>query len=149
MAITEEDRKKSQATRTAKMNKKQKLFIKAYSQNYACNVSATCNAIGINRRLFYHWMAEYQDFKDAIEDAREALIDLAETKLQQNIMEGKEASIFFYLKTQAKHRGYIETVEQKVQINPFEALMQELPDEPDMSEPSSINTQDYLEEESK
>ncbi len=148
MAISDEDRKKSQSTRTAKMTKKQKVFIKAYSEACACNVSATCKAVGISRRLFYHWMADSEAFKDAIEDARESLIDLAETKLQQNIMEGKEASIFFYLKTQAKHRGYIETVEQKVQINPFEALMQELPDEPDMSDSSSINSQDYGKEDS-
>jgi len=131
MAITEEDRKKSQATRTAKMNRKQKLFVKAFTENYACNVSATCKALGINRRLYYKWMDEYPDFKESIEDAREALIDLAETKLQQNIMEGKEASIFFFLKCQAKDRGYYEFVEQKVQVSPFEELMKNLPDEPD------------------
>lgn len=136
MAITEEDRKKSQATRSARMSKKQKLFIKAYSQNYACNVSATCNGLGINRRLFYKWTESCPDFKQAIEDARESLIDLAETKLQQNIMEGKEASIFFFLKCQAKHRGYYEFVEQKVQVSPFEELMKNLPDEPECEDGS-------------
>lgn len=111
------------------MGKRQRLFVKAFSENYACNVSATCKAIGISRRMYYRWLDEHPDFKDAVEDARESLIDLVETKLHQNIMEGKESSIFFFLKTQAKDRGYIETVEQKVQINPFEELMKNLPDE--------------------
>ena len=113
------------------MNRKQRQFVKAYSEMYACNVSATCKGLKVNRRTYYMWMEEQPDFREAIQDARESLIDLAETKLQQNIMEGKESSIFFFLKTQAKDRGYIETVEQKVQINPFEELMMNLPDEPE------------------
>lgn len=113
------------------MNRKQKRFIKTFTESCACNVSATCKMLNINRRLFYKWMNEQTDFKEAIEDAQESLVDLAETKLQQNIMEGKEASIFFFLKTKGKDRGYIETVEQKVSINPFEELMKNLPDEDD------------------
>lgn len=134
MSITQEDRDKSLETRRAKMNKKQRLFIKAFTEQCACNVSATCKACGINRRLYYKWLDEQPDFRDAIEDAREALVDLAETKLQQNIMEGRELSIFFFLKTQGKKRGYVETVEQKVQVSPFEELMKNLPDEPESEE---------------
>lgn len=117
------------------MGRKQKLFIQALTTQYACNVSATCKAIGLSRRMYYRWIDECPDFKEAIEDAREALVDLAETKLQQNIMEGKEASIFFFLKTQGKDRGYIETVEQKVSLNPFEELMMNLPDQEPNEEP--------------
>jgi len=32
-------------------------------------------------------------------------------------------------KTKMKHRGYVEKVEQDLSINPFEKLMQELPDD--------------------
>jgi hypothetical protein len=39
------------------------------------------------------------------------LLDLAEEKLMINIDEAKEASIFFFLKTKGKDRGYVERQE--------------------------------------
>ena len=101
-------------------------------------MSATCKSLNMNRRLFYKWMSECPEFREGIEDAKEALVDLAETKLQQNIMEGRELSIFFFLKTQGKNRGYVETVEQKIQVSPFEELMKNLPDEPEKEEPDKV-----------
>lgn len=40
--------------------------------------------------------------------AKEAIIDEAEEVLRANIQKGKEASLIFFLKCQAKHRGYCE-----------------------------------------
>ena len=51
-------------------------------------------------------------------EAREATLDLAEDRLIQNIREGKEASIFFYLKCKGKGRGYVE----KDRVINFETL---------------------------
>lgn len=117
-------------TKEKKFNKKQRLFIEAFASVCACNVSATCKKIGISRRTYYKWRETSADFCTAIDDEQESLIDLAETKLQQNIMEGKEQSIFFFLKTKGKHRGYIETVENNVHLNQFEEAMRSLPDPP-------------------
>ena len=46
-------------------------------------------------------------------DEREGLKDFAEGKLMQQIDGGNITAIIFYLKTQAKDRGYIEKVEHE------------------------------------
>jgi hypothetical protein len=67
--------------------------------------------MNIDRKVYYKWYNNNEEFKEKIEEARESLIDFAETKLQQNIMNGNEASIFFFLKTIGKKRGYVERQE--------------------------------------
>ena len=93
------------------LKKKQKQFIKAFADLTACNVSATCKQVNITRKQFYNWYNNIPEFQEAIEEARESLLDFAETKLHQNIMNGNEASIFFFLKTKGKKRGYVERQE--------------------------------------
>ena len=100
----------------------------AFATVCACNISATCKKIGIGRRTYYKWLETNPDFKAKVSDEQESLLDLAETKLQQKIMEGSEQSIFFFLKTKGKDRGYVERVENKVDVNPFEEAMKSLPD---------------------
>lgn len=111
-------------------SEKQRLFIEAFASVCACNVSATCRKIGISRRIYYTWMNSNEDFRNAIDDEQEALLDMAETKLHQNIMEGREASIFFFLKTKGKNRGYIETIDNRFSVDPFMEAMKSLPDIP-------------------
>ena len=75
-------------------------------------VSHAAAALGISRTQLYNIVNRHPTVKEALDDSREAMKDFAESKLFGNIKEGKEASIFFYLKTQAKERGYVERVEQ-------------------------------------
>lgn len=105
-----------------RLSKKQKTFLQVLESN-AYNVSAACKSFGISRRAYYDWYEGNPKFRQEVDAQKESLIDFAESKLHMNIKEGKEASIFFFLKTQAKKRGYIETVENQVMINPFEELM--------------------------
>jgi hypothetical protein len=58
-----------------------------------------------------NYIDRYAVCKKAVTDAREAMIDCAEGKLYQNIQNNDTVSILFFLKTQAKHRGYIERQE--------------------------------------
>ena len=55
-----------------------------------------------------------QDFpsvKQAVQESKERMLDFAEGKLYEKIKEGDNTAIIFYLKTQAKARGYIERQE--------------------------------------
>ena len=47
------------------------------------------------------------------------MIDLAESKLMENIEDNDNTSIIFFLKTKGKKRGYIEKQEVEVQ-KPFD-----------------------------
>ncbi len=112
-----------------RLSKKQKAFIDVFSGPAMCNISATCDKVGIARRTFYYWKERNQRFREAIEDAEEMSIDFAESKLRQAVMGGDMTAIIFFLKTKGKKRGYVEQIEQKVEVNPFQQLMMSLPDE--------------------
>ena len=100
------------------------------------NKTEISEALGIARKTLYEWIDKDSDLKEAIEAQEEANIDFTESKLFARI-EGYEhkdvhisnfqgrvtitplikhyppdaTSIIFYLKTKAKHRGYIERQE--------------------------------------
>jgi hypothetical protein len=59
-----------------------------------------------SRQTLYKRISKDQSLKDAVDDARESCLDLAEGQLLKNIKAGKEASLIFYLKTQGYKRGY-------------------------------------------
>lgn len=100
------------------------------------NKTEVAQSLNVSRRALYNWIEEDSDLKEAIEAQEEANIDFTESKLFSRI-EGYEhpdthisnfqgtvtitditkhyppdaTSIIFYLKTKAKHRGYIERQE--------------------------------------
>ena len=64
--------------------------------------------LGLDRSTLHQRIHENQHLKDALDEAKETNLDVAETKLMQAINKGELAAVFFYLKTQGKRRGYIE-----------------------------------------
>lgn len=74
-------------------------------------ITAAARRLGCSRQAIYDAAKRHKNVKDALEDARERTTDLAEAKLYQQINEGNMTAIIFYLKTQAKHRGYVERQE--------------------------------------
>jgi hypothetical protein len=89
-------------------NKQQ--FLLAFEAK-AGNVKVACQAMGLSRAMYYKWRHTDPAFAEAVDDVLEGLKDFAESKLMVNIQQGKEASIFFFLKCKAKDRGYIERVD--------------------------------------
>lgn len=74
-------------------------------------VTTAAKHLGISRVQLHNIINKYPTVKEALQDAREEMKDFAEAQLLQNIRSGKETSLIFYLKTQAKDRGYIERQE--------------------------------------
>lgn len=76
-----------------------------------CNVTHACEASGITRETYYDWRSTDPIFKRAADEIKESAKDFAESVLMSNIVAKKEASTMFYLKCQAKDRGYVEKSE--------------------------------------
>ena len=75
-------------------------------------VTTACEKVDdVSRRQFYRWLEKDEDFKKAVEEASEKILDLAESSLIRNIRSGDTASIIFYLKTKGKKRGYTQQVD--------------------------------------
>jgi len=85
-------------------------FLEVFANNLG-NVQDSCKAAGISRATYYVWKDNDQDFAQAVEEIQEGLIDLAESKLLDNIKSGKTNEILFYLRTKGKYRGYVERQE--------------------------------------
>ena len=80
-------------------------------------VSVAARNLGCADNTVRNYMERYAVCKQAVTDARESMIDIAEGRLYQNINSGDNTAIIFFLKTQAKHRGYVERYEQKTEIS--------------------------------
>lgn len=71
-------------------------------------VTAAARHLGCSARTVYRYVERYPEVKQAKADIHERLIDLAEGKLLSKINEGNMTAIIFFLKCQAKDRGYVE-----------------------------------------
>jgi len=112
---------KAEKAQTAqKTDKKKSEFLIALKNNNG-NISEACQSINIGRRTYYSWIEKDESFKQDAEDAQESLIDLAESKLVENIKDNDNTSIIFFLKTKGKKRGYIEKQEIE-HTKPFEDI---------------------------
>jgi len=75
------------------------------------NLSAVAAKFGVARCTIYEWLAGDAELQRAVTDAREAMLDLAESKLEEAIDAGQGWAIALALKTVGKQRGYVERVE--------------------------------------
>jgi len=82
-------------------------IIKALKETNGLLTMAATKA-GIGYRTVCRYVAEFPSVEQAAQDAKEAMLDLAESKLYSKIRDGDNTAIIFYLKTQGKNRGYIE-----------------------------------------
>ncbi len=88
-------------------SKKQKIFLELY-QKKACNISSACSGTNITRQTYYNWRGKNEDFNKDCHNLEEALLDMAESKLYQAVLDGNTAELIFFLKTKGQSRGYIE-----------------------------------------
>ncbi len=74
-------------------------------------VSKTASLLGCLPRTIYYYRDRFVSVAEAWQGIREKRTDFVENKLQQQIDSGNITAIIFYLKTQAKDRGYVERQE--------------------------------------
>ena len=74
-------------------------------------VTTACKNAGVGRTQFYAWLKEDEDFATKVRDIENIALDFVESKLFENIRDGKTSETIFYLKTKGKNRGYVERQE--------------------------------------
>lgn len=77
----------------------------------AGNVAQAAKALGVSRSTVNRRITESATLKQLLEDTREELVDVAESALRREVLNGNITAIIFTLKTQGKRRGYVERTE--------------------------------------
>ena len=82
-------------------------------QHYNGNISAVARSFGVSRRAVYDFVKDkHPDLWEFVTEQREEWKDDAESELMRQAMEeSNTTALIFFLKTQAKDRGYTERQE--------------------------------------
>jgi hypothetical protein len=102
---------KRKTEKTSPRGRKEKItpeqLIKALADNKGIQAEAA-RVLGIGRSTVTDYLERYPEVRAAYIQINEATIDGVESELLRQISSGNITGIIFYLKTKAKHRGYIE-----------------------------------------
>ena len=74
-------------------------------------ISAAARRLGCQPATVRAYAKCYASVQAAMPDARESMLDTAESVLYRKILDGDTTALIFFLKTQGKSRGYIERQE--------------------------------------
>lgn len=86
-------------------------IIQAIERSEYGQASEVADALGCSDRTIYKYIERYETIKSAMALKKERQKDYVVGKLFSEIKKGNIAAIIFYLKTQAKDRGYVERQE--------------------------------------
>jgi len=75
------------------------------------NLTTAARLLGISRQTLYNYLRTRPSVQAAIEESRESMIDNVESSLYKAALAGEGWAVCFFLKTQAKRRGYVERQE--------------------------------------
>ena len=65
-------------------------------------VTTACKRVKCNRSTFYKYYNNDKDFRDKVDELQNYTLDLVESELHKQIMEGNTTATIFYLKTKGK-----------------------------------------------
>ena len=86
--------------------------------------STACHQVNVPYKRYKRWLLTDPEFKLAAEAITDITIDFVEAQLFRQIQEGNTQATMFYLRTKAKHRGYVETPLLNIDtINPIQILL--------------------------
>ena len=120
---------KSHATQMKNQARKKKMFLEKFKEASGIQAYAV-DACHISRAIVHKWRNDDEEFDEKYREIEETCIDRVEAKLLEQIMDGNITAIIFYLKTKGKKHGFVEQIDQNVNISPFEKLMKDLPEDP-------------------
>ncbi|MAK37342.1 MAG: hypothetical protein CMC15_14400 [Flavobacteriaceae bacterium] len=96
------------------MSHNKKDFLEALERSLGV-VTTASKACNISRRTHYRWLEEDEEYAKSVKEIKDIALDFAESQLHKQIGEGNTTATIFFLKTQAKDRGYIE--KQQIEVN--------------------------------
>jgi len=62
--------------------------------------------LGVDRMTLYRYLKKYPSLESEIQEHLEAITDIAEFNLIENIKKGNSWAVRYWLSTRGKHRGY-------------------------------------------
>jgi transcriptional/translational regulatory protein YebC/TACO1 len=77
------------------------------------NMAAAGRSFGVTRQAVFDFVKHHPSLRSVVTDCRESMKDDAESVLQRAVKKGEAWAVCFYLKTQAKDRGYVERQEYR------------------------------------
>ena len=100
----------------------------------AGNIADAARLLGCTRQTLWSRIQENKTLKAVCEEAVEITLDLAESKLVDQIKKGNLGAICFYLKTRGRKRGYVEKQEIETsgstkQIHVYTPALDPLPED--------------------
>jgi len=78
-------------------------------------ITYIANSMGFSRQAIHKAIKRFK-LEDKLQEARDKVLDLAESKLIEEIQNGNLLAIIFYLKTIGKKRGYIQKQELEADV---------------------------------
>jgi len=80
------------------------LFIKEFARTY--HIAQSCKAVPMQRSTYYSYLQHDPEFKRAVDEVEEEIIDNAEKALLGAVQLMDSQSLKFFLSRKAKKRGY-------------------------------------------
>lgn len=74
-------------------------------------MAAVARELGVSRTTVWRYSKQHPTIRQAFDEERETLLDLAEKKLFEHVQRGSIPAIMFVLKTLGRTRGYVERQE--------------------------------------
>lgn len=94
------------------------------------NTAAAARLLGVSRGAVWKFIQSRPKLQEAVHDLRESMKDNAESGLHRAVLAGEAWAICFYLKTQAKDRGYVERSEVDMSAEVRQRVVEEVVDAP-------------------
>jgi hypothetical protein len=74
------------------------------------NIAAAARQFGVDRSTLIEHIGNHPQLQQVLADAREGMVDDAQSSLYLKVMEGDVPALKYFLNCQGKHRGYGEQV---------------------------------------